>query len=166
MKRREVLKSGMVILASQSIGWTTENNNFLHSVKILKADVANSNKRIYARKAIENAIETIPELGRYCIDGYECFDVKINLSDVSHRVSNPIIDKDGYLVVDIEVLDTPKGILLKNKLMTGDVVFRTCSLCSDSQVSEDIVQNGETVIVDFTIISVDAISSEIASNLD
>lgn len=166
MDRREILKTMASTLfvhdfAINNIDSSNNNDDKFHfKVQILRADVVNSNKRIYTRKALESALkEGITELGQL---GFPESSVTY-FAEVSHKVSNPKIDSDGYLTVDIDVLDnTPKGQLLKQMIREdkNSIAFRTSGLSESYRTENEI-----TIIDDFYITNVSAVPSYLAANI-
>lgn len=71
----------------------------------------------------------------------------VNLSHVSHKIYDAVVE-DNELNFEVEVLNTPKGNLLR--LILSDVVFRPRGIGSTDD-------NGRVNIDDYQIISFDAI---------
>ncbi len=76
-------------------------------IEIIKADTPTVNDRIYPKEELEKAIAKIkkPLLGRLGSSGSN--PTNVNLSDVVFMVDN-IRLKDGTVVGDMKILDTPK----------------------------------------------------------
>lgn len=110
-----------------------ENGNFIAPVLIF--DKVNSNKRLYSK---ENASEIISEylrtdnnkLGQFDIRmSYNEPDLKIDLSLASHIVID-LFMRENTMFAEIKILDTPKGMELKNNLVNNpdSICFRTAGL--------------------------------------
>ena len=125
--------------------------------KIMILDHPNKNNHIYSTEAIQEALTRLPEqlVGEFG-PSYSNVDYlipdsifNVDLSNVSHRVDNLRIE-DGYLVGDITTLKTPAGISLESIL--EEVDFRPRSI---GTIVRD--GNGNGIITDINIISVDAV---------
>jgi hypothetical protein len=118
------------------------------SAPILKADVPNSNGRIYPLAALENCIaeeaKRKPLLGVIGMDE----GLSISLDKVSHIAENLRIEGDT-LVADIRVVNTPAGNQLIELYKSGLITFRSSGF---GKIGAD----GKT-ITDFEPISINAV---------
>lgn len=83
-----------------------------------KADVPNSNKRIYPRQVLENVITTfnaLPPRSCICEFGNPEMETKIWFQYASHIVTK-LKMADNCLIGEIETLNTPYGKVLQNIL--------------------------------------------------
>ena len=89
-----------------------------------------------------------PDIGRF----------EISLNDVSHSIENVKIE-DDKVIGDIEILETPRGKVLKELYDNGKIVFRPRSLGHVDYNSKIVILN--------TILSYDAINvDEDSFNID
>lgn len=87
-----------------------------------RCDVPTANKRRYGRPIIESNLERLNEsIGRRRLFGEldHPNDGKTLLQRVSHVITNLSIDKDGRVIGEAEILDTPQGTALKAILKAG-----------------------------------------------
>ena len=122
--------------------------------KILKADVPNSNGRIYTIDVIKKIMFDKPK-GLGMIDNTSSFLKEIPLNLVSHKFELKV--EDDYLVASIQPLDTPEGVQLKNLIEKDKVAFRTVGMGTISDVN---------IISDYTLVSINAYCKEDVALLD
>ncbi len=148
MDRREFVEASFGLVTTAILGnkpeETEEEPKKLVAI-LIEADKPNKNKRIYPLHVLKKVVEESNKgemLGH--LDMPE--DGKTHLQDVSHMCRNFEI-KDGFLQCEIEILDTPKGKILKD--MIHYVEFRTAG---NGDLSDDgIVQDN------YKLVSVNAI---------
>jgi len=131
--------------------------------RILQVGVPNQNKRVYPAETaqailqqIEMRCENGTVLGELGSDSPREIHSTINLDRVSHEVRNPRM-KDGYLVVDVKLLETPNGKILNKLHATGMNLrnnFRTRGLGCYSQGPD-----GTILVTNYQLISVDFVSN-------
>jgi hypothetical protein len=114
-------------------------------------DTPNRNYRVYPRKLIEKAIaeyrKQIDEkraLGELVND---CYSSTVCLSNVSHLVTDLRVEGNN-VVADIQVLKTPKGLVLQDLLDAEQAEFVTRGL-------GDL--NDGKVVGNYQLVSVDAV---------
>lgn len=122
------------------------------TVRICQADVPNKNGRTYTRETLEGLTKTKPDeviLGTLGMPTE--LTGNLDLSKVSHSVSNLRIDEGGYLVGDFTVLETPHGKILKELLSAPDstISFRTAGFAN-------IIEDG--IVSNFELISINAVN--------
>lgn len=74
--------------------------------------------RIYPREELQKALDKYNSQDHKfgTIHGYvkqPLTDCSVDISSISHKVNKVWLDDDGFLVCDIEILDTPYGDILK-----------------------------------------------------
>lgn len=134
MNRRDFLENlvGIGVSASTLPGLAnliTKVQPFCVTAPILHLDKVNGNGRMYTSSVARNVIKRFRALPPRTLMGElgKRSDIIIRLAQVSHVVTDLKID-NGYLMADIEVLDTPHGRILKNLLQESQVVFRTAGM--------------------------------------
>jgi len=75
----------------------------------------------------------------------------VSLEDVTHRCYNFRI-KDDTAICDAEILNTPKGIILK-ELILADIPFKFCIRCTG-------VVDKNNVVTDINLIAIDVEMSQ------
>jgi hypothetical protein len=114
-------------------------------VQIMRADVPNSNGIVYPLSALEECIQA--SKAETIFGMLDPGDItNVDFSKVSHIVDNLQIE-DGYLVGDVQILQSAKGDLLKKLLEEVHIDFRA---------SGTGVRVGNT-ITNFKLISIDAV---------
>ena len=115
-------------------------------------DSPNRNGRIYTRECMEKAIEGVKKLieeKRFLGELEIPHDTIVDLSNVSHMVTDLRIE-ESKIVADIQVLKTPKGIILQEKIDANEV---------------EIVQRGlgkigkDNIVTDYELIAIDAVKT-------
>lgn len=137
-----------------------DNNKVVWRGIINRADVVNSNKRLYPREVLENAVANFKKLpprtlvGELGMSG----DSIIHLSKASHVVTE--LELHGQdVIAECEALETPSGFILKRMIKEGVVAFRSSGVGS-GQVDE----KGVYVIgSDYRLISINAVSVDEAA---
>lgn len=99
--------------------------------------------RIFSEKIIDKMISEFQPNG--CI-GTMNFDYPIDILNISHLVKK-LYKSDGWLMCEIEILDTPKGNELKAILESPE--FRICGLGETGQ---------DGIVKEFTLTHVVAVS--------
>lgn len=146
--------------AAPSSATTTDDKAFKWRGEISRADIINSNKRIYPREVLEKAVVDFHKLpprtlmGELGMSG----DSIIHLSRASHIVTDMELTGDS-VIAECEVLNTPNGYILKRMIAEGKVAFRTAGVGSGR-----VDENGVYVIgPDFKLITVNAVSVDEAA---
>ena len=122
--------------------------------KILDCDVPNKNGHIYSTETAKSIIEKAgnrPLFGRIGMAPGD----SIVLEDVSHQISNLRI-KDGQLIADIEVLQTPQGKVLESLMVKEDGTPRDINV--DFRVSGWGNIDAEGTITDFILREISAVN--------
>jgi len=134
------------------------NGNYLKT-EVLRVDHVNGNKRIYPRKVVEKAIADKQQLlGEFWTDGVHRKEGTIHFANVSHEIKNLYLE-DDCLMADIQILQTPRGRILKDLLQ--ETAFRPFGIGS-GKVNDD----GIFVINDnYKLISIDAMPAKVAAKL-
>ena len=102
---------------------------------VARADIPNSNGRIYPRHVLNKAIAEFKTKLNGQI-GYPVNSI-VSYRHISHVVTNLKMDQD-YLLAEIEILDTPQGDILKSM----DVCYRTHGFC---EINNDTIVNYELI---------------------
>jgi hypothetical protein len=136
MDRREFVEASFGLVTTAILGGKPEKieeEPKKYVAILIEADKPNKNGRVYPLHVLKKAVEESNQgeiLGH--LDMPE--DGKVHLQDVSHMCHNFEI-KDGFFQCEIEILDTPKGKILKN--IINDVEFRTVGIGNLLKVNED-----------------------------
>jgi hypothetical protein len=172
MDRRDALKviaaTGLSIITESCVpqvhpkGTTLEkldDNRWLATALI--CDTPNKNNRIYPKEIVQNAIleynKTINEKTALGMLG-NSNDATIHLQDVSHSVNKIHMD-DANLKVEIEIMHTPPGQLLKNLLENPqNIAFRTQGIGWGT-----VNENNILIINKYSLISINALPANEAS---
>jgi len=115
----------------------------LNSQYVLEIDVPNKCNRIYGLEAVEKLIADFNRMayptGKASMPVYGCLssDLKfepkklltIKVEDYSHQICQ-LYNKDGILRADIAILDTPKGLILKELYLKKQMDFRIACFCT------------------------------------
>lgn len=132
--------------------------------RVLRADVPNSNKRLYTRDILESIVEHFQKenKGKKNLMGMLGMgnDAIIHFSQASHIVNDLKMDGD-YLVVEIEVLNTPCGEILKKMISSSEVAFRTAGIGGGETDQNGIYR----ISKDFKLITVNAVSIKEAAKI-
>lgn len=127
------------------------------AVRIMRADVPNGNGRVYPMSALEHCVERGKTETIFGTLGAPCKGA-VDLNEVSHVVRNLRIE-DGYLIGDIEILQTEKGDILGQLLDAVQIDFRaagTGNLGIDFHTAATGKFDAGTVL-DFTLVTIDAL---------
>lgn len=102
----------------------------MQTFEVIKADVPNKNGRIYPlallNKIVEDTKQKVAEGGLLGQLGMSD-DLVVQFSQVSHKITDLRVEGNS-MMVDIEVLNTPKGKELMKLLDSNSVSFRTCGV--------------------------------------
>lgn len=118
-------------------------DDLVKNVRILCADMPNGNRRIYPLAALERCIEKAkagPVLGSLGLTEGPA----VELGEVSHAIENLRL-QDGYLVGNVRVLKTPKGLEL----------LKVIEHCKFRPTGTGIIREG--LVTDYNLISIDAV---------
>jgi hypothetical protein len=86
---------------------------------LVQADVPTMSNRIYPKKELQKAIDKLNSQDHMVGNIYDYRkqlflpDCLIDISSISHKVNKIWLDDDGFLMCDIEILNTPDGDILK-----------------------------------------------------
>lgn len=92
------------------------NGNYYIRGVFSKADVINRNKRLYPRKILGEAVDTLQEAisAKGFVGELEHPSTpKINIDRISHMITKLSLMEDGSMVGEMKILDTPTGKILK-----------------------------------------------------
>lgn len=129
---------------------------------ITQAGVCNKNGNMYTKECLEHIVESInksdpPIFGTVGYpDPDQINDINVNLKDVAFKVENATL-KDNQVFADIQVLETPKGEVLKEVLEHSNPAFRTKSLILSDHHDDEL---GYNIISEIKLVSLAAISAE------
>lgn len=87
-----------------------------------KADTLNQNGRIYPRPILEREVENYQKFireRRALGEADHPSESVVSLQNVSHLVTEAVMDRDGVVHGAIELLDTPKGLIIQKLVEAG-----------------------------------------------
>jgi len=121
----------------------------------IQGDVRNANQRVYPVNEIGRAVKTLND---QCKNGFSVLGevdhpegLNINLDRVSHMITDMWMDgPNGY--GKLKILPTPMGQLVKTMLEAG------VKLGVSSRGSGNVSEDGQNVVSDFEIITVDVVA--------
>lgn len=117
----------------------------------------------YTREIMESMVEQLSKrqfIGELDPD-YTRYPSVVDLKNASHTVTNPRITDDGRLLVDIDVLKTPAGLLLE-KVVSSGAVPAIRGMSSTTDLSKKPV----TINSKVDLITVDMITPDTHSKLN
>lgn len=125
--------------------------------EILKVDELSGSGLVYPRDVVEAAIKELkPHMTMNRVLGEfdpPKEDMQVRLSDAATMLKS-LYFKDDVLMADLEILDTPKGKLLKEHLRGQNPVLIAPRAFGEVEDVED----GDPVVRKYTIVTVDAFS--------
>lgn len=129
---------------------------FIESCVIVEADVPNKNGRIYPRAVLEQMIKDVedkmsPPRVFGAIGMPES--VSIDLSMVSHTVSNLRITEDGKVLGDVMILNTPRGKIME-KILEAEP-NRQFRIAGIGKLEDN--DDGTTTVTDFRLLSINLV---------
>lgn len=130
--------------------------------QILRADVPNSNRRVYPRLVVEKAYQNYKTCGlRGQLGMPQNVDFPISVDNISHVVEKLSL-KDDYLIAEIQVLNTPKGKILNDLFENNpeSIAFRTAGTGNVKAREDDCF-----VISDFILTGIHAVLASNAATL-
>lgn len=97
---------------------------------LIQAEVPTVNGRIYTREMLE-AISTMsfPEFGM--LGTKPKISTEIEIEKISHQNLRMFIDDEGYLSVDIKLMNTPMGEIAKQLILSKNVFINIIFLVND-----------------------------------
>ena len=121
----------------------------------IQGDVRNANQRVYPVNEIGRAVKTLND---QCKNGFSVLGevdhpegLNINLDRVSHMITDMWMDgPNGY--GKLKILPTPMGGLVKTMLEAG------VKLGVSSRGSGNVSEDGQNIVSDFEIITVDVVA--------
>ena len=121
----------------------------------IQGDVRNANQRVYPVNEIGRAVKTLND---QCKNGFSVLGevdhpegLNINLDRVSHMITDMWMDgSNGY--GKLKILPTPMGQLVKTMLESG------VKLGVSSRGSGNVSEDGQNIVSDFEIITVDVVA--------
>ena len=121
------------------------------TVRIAQADVPNLNGRVYPRNVLEQVAKDVQQKDPARVFGTIGMPIGANLdiSNISHSVSNLRLDDEGYLIGDVMILETPQGEIMK-RIMAADM-SRSFRVAGIGKLAE---HDGITEVVDFRLLSI------------
>lgn len=128
----------------------------IESVVIAEADVPNKNGRVYPRAILEQMIREVERksspprvFGSVGMpDG-----VEVDLSRVSHTVSDLHITDDGKLLGKVMILDTPQGAIMEKVLEAEPT--RQFRMAGIGKLEDG--EDGTTIVTDFRLLSINLV---------
>lgn len=142
----------------------TDWNGKHYKAIFVRADIANSNNRIYPKKVLANVLETLTEVIRNRGLMGELGQPQnpiIHFNNASHLITGLKWNND-CLEADIEVLQTPSGEILKELLSkTNLICFRPRGVGNGVVDNNGILTIGDS----YKMITIDALQTEAASRL-
>jgi hypothetical protein len=128
----------------------------IESGVIVEADVPNRNGRVYPRAVLEQMIREIERKSNparvFGSVGMPA-GVEVDLSKVSHTVSDLHITDDGKVLGKVMILDTPQGRIMEKVLEAEpDRQFRLAGI-GKLEDNED----GTTTVTDFRLLSINLV---------
>lgn len=128
----------------------------IESGVIVEADVPNLNRRIYPRAVLEKMIGEIEEKTNparvFGSIGMPA-GVEVDLSRVSHTVSDLHITEDGKLLGKVMILETPQGKIME-KLLEAEP-SRQFRMAGIGKLEDN--PDGTTTVVDFRLLSINLV---------
>lgn len=113
-------------------------------IKILKIGEPNLNGRVYNEDCFNGITESYGQIGMSPMELMG----KLSLESISHKITNIHIE-DGWLVGDLSILETPKGILLKTLIENPACGFRPAGFGNIDD--KGIVSNYTLTSIDFVL---------------
>lgn len=162
MLRREFVKllGGLIAVGKiDSFAICPKSDVVTFWAPVARADVPNSNGRIYSKDCLESAMSQFVKEKKELIGqiGYPKTSI-YHFREASHVVKNLKLDQN-YLCAEIEILNTPNGNILKSSI--DGVCFRVHGVVTihyDEQAKQGIISN-------FKLIAVNAIPINEAATL-
>ena len=125
-------------------------------VPFQRADVVNSNKRMYPRAVLEKAIAEFkdkPLMGHIGMDRRGKSQAAIWFDEVSHQLDNlrfQMVEGHEWLCGDLKILDTPNGERLRTmwECDKDQVAFRTAGIgsCITNENGVDVVSGSYQLV--------------------
>lgn len=123
---------------------------------IVEADVPNRNGRVYPRAVLEQMIREVERKANPArVFGSIGMPegVAVDLSKVSHTVSNLHITEDGKVLGDVMILDTPQGRIMEKVLEAEPE--RQFRLAGIGKLEDN--DDGTTTVTDFRLLSINLV---------
>lgn len=123
---------------------------------IVEADVPNRNGRVYPRVVLEQMIREVERKANPArVFGSIGMPegVAVDLSKVSHTVSNLHITEDGKVLGDVMILDTPQGRIMEKVLEAEPE--RQFRLAGIGKLEDN--DDGTTTVTDFRLLSINLV---------
>jgi hypothetical protein len=128
----------------------------IESGVIVEADVPNKNGRVYPRAVLEQMIREIERKSfppRVFGSVGMPAGVEVDLSRVSHTVSDLHITEDGKVLGKVMILDTPQGHIMEKVLEAEpDRQFRLAGI---GKLEDN--DDGTTTVTDFRLLSINLV---------
>ena len=143
----------------------SKKKNDVWVAQCLRVDVPNSNKRVYPRHVIEAAINKLTDsINQRGLMGEldQPLDSIIHHANTSHLITALKLNGE-YLEAEIEILYTPRGLILKEMLdkYSSKIAFRPRGI-GNGKVDE----HGMFIVGDsYKLVTIDAVESQEASTL-
>jgi hypothetical protein len=128
----------------------------IESVVIVEADVPNLNRRIYPRAVLGKMIAEVEAKSNparvFGTIGMPS-GVEVDLSKVSHTVSDLHITEDGKVLGKVMILDTPAGAIME-KLLEAEP-SRQFRMAGIGKLEDN--EDGTTTVTDFRLLSINLV---------
>jgi len=139
--------------------------------KIQQLNVPNKNKQIYLTETMRRALNNprlrlgvsgrlgMPNPDKFSFQHLSIIDYLRVAEDTRSHVTTNLRIEDGWLVGDVEVLDTPQGSILKDIMEVQKMIFRLAIICN--MTKEHIEKRKRGILVDhINIIAINAIPED------
>jgi hypothetical protein len=128
----------------------------IESGVIVEADVPNRNGRVYPRAVLEQMIREIERKSNparvFGSVGMPA-GVEVDLSRVSHTVSDLHITEDGKVLGKVMILDTPQGRIMQKVLEAEP--SRQFRMAGIGKLEDN--EDGTTTVTDFRLLSINLV---------
>ena len=101
-------------------------------IHIVECDIRTASGKLYPKAVIEEAIKNIKEP---VMGSFVNADITLDVTKITHKITN-IKLIGNILIGDIQVLDTPYGVMLQQYITNNDTKFKLC-LAGIGKLSED-----------------------------
>jgi len=96
-------------------------------VRLVQADVPNANGRVYPRDVLESALKAIQKNRLFAQFGMP-EGTSIDLLEIAASVGNFSFDDEGFLCAELIALETPKGKVLTESLVSTEFDYRPAGI--------------------------------------
>lgn len=130
-------------------------NRFLKRQYVLEVGKPNKNRRAYPQSVVDKMLEYQKTTGGF-VHGHLGFTGTsvVHFSKISHEAT--LFQDGNLLMVDINILDTPKGRELGNAILRGACIdYRTAGVGNGKTNADGILVIGDN----YKLISIDAVTN-------